>query len=154
MYTVQSYPITKLTSPNFHNIVPPENILWLSFDPITTTFASLLFQWLGGTVTPFSFEIDITHHHISSFMPQLISPTYTTLSYLLYHLHLFKGLTPLPSSSSSSSNNVSCVVDNVTQACKSIASHDATHACKITACIDATQACKTIAILMLRRYVK
>ena len=30
MYTVQSYSITKSTSPNFHHIVPPENILWLS----------------------------------------------------------------------------------------------------------------------------
>ena len=71
-------------------------------------------------------------------MPQPISPTYTTLSHLLYHLRLFKGLTP------PSSRNFSCVVNDVTQAIKPIASHDATQACKITACIDATQACKTI----------
>ena len=47
MYTVQSYPITPPTLHNFHHIVPPENILWLSFDPITTSFASLFFQWSG-----------------------------------------------------------------------------------------------------------
>ena len=47
MHTVQSYPITPPTLHNFHHIVPPENILWLSFDPITTSFASLLFQWSG-----------------------------------------------------------------------------------------------------------
>ena len=55
MYTVQSYHITPPTSHNVHHILPPENIFWISFDPITTSFASLLFKWPGGTVTPFSF---------------------------------------------------------------------------------------------------
>ena len=95
MYTVQSYSITPPTSHIFYHIIPPENMLWLSFDLIISSLASLLFKWPWGTVTPFSFETDITYHHIFSFISSSISPTYTTLSHLLYGLHLFKGLKPL-----------------------------------------------------------
>ena len=74
-------------------------------------------------------------------MSSLISSTYKTLSHLLYYLHLFKGLKP------PSSNNFSCIVNDVTQACKTITPHDVTQAYKTTASIDSTQACKTIAMI-------
>ena len=127
MSNIQSYPFTPPTSPKFHPIVPPENILWLSFDPVTTSFASLLSKWLGGSITSYSFETDVTHRHISSFMSSATSSIYTTLSHLIFHLRLLKGL-PYKS----------FIMIDATQACKIIAMNDATQACKNIAMNDAT----------------
>ena len=127
MSNIQSYPFTPPTSPKFHPIIPSENIFWLSFDPVTTSFASLLSKWPGGSVTSYSIKTDVTHHHISSFMSSATVSTYTTLSYLLFHLRLLKGLTC-----------TSFAMIDATQACKSIAMNDATQACKNIAMNDAT----------------
>ena len=135
MSNIQSYPFTPPTSPKFHPIVPPENILWLSFDPVTTSFASLLSKWPGGSVTSYSFETDVTHHHISYLMSSATSSTYTTLSHLLFHLRLLKGLPCKP-----------FTMIDATQACKSIAMNDATQACKRLSMNDASQACKRLAM--------
>ena len=64
MSNIQSYPFTPPTSPKFHPISLSENIFWLSFDPFTTSFASLLSKWPGGSVTSYSIKTDVTHHHI------------------------------------------------------------------------------------------
>ena len=135
MNNIQSYPFAPPTSPKFHPITPPENILWLAFDPVTTSFTSLLSKWPGGSVTSYSFETDVTHHHIASFMSSATSSTYKTLSHLLFHLRLLKGL----------SCTLFTMID-ATQACKSIAMNDATQAYKRLSMNDASQACKIFAM--------
>ena len=52
---LQSYSVLNTITSTFHPIVPPEDIIWLSFDSITTSFGSLLSFWPGGTVTYFRF---------------------------------------------------------------------------------------------------
>ena len=39
---LQSFYVPKSIAHTFHHIVPPENIIWLSFDSIITSFGSLL----------------------------------------------------------------------------------------------------------------
>ena len=39
---LQSYSVPKSTSNTFRHVVPPEDMIWLSFDSITTSFGSLL----------------------------------------------------------------------------------------------------------------
>ena len=76
--------------PIFHHIVLPADILWLSFDSITTSFGSLLSRWLRGYVTKFIlrqiFDTTIflpSYHNLKQSM-------YTILSHLRYHLKLLK----------------------------------------------------------------
>ena len=47
---LQSYSVSSTIASTFHPIVPPEDIIWLSFDSITISFDSLLSLWPGGTV--------------------------------------------------------------------------------------------------------
>ena len=75
-----------------YHIVPPEDIIGLSFDSITTSFGSLLSLWPGGTVTDFKFETALRNHRIASFFSPSILPQYTTLSHLLHHFKLFKNI--------------------------------------------------------------
>ena len=86
---LQSYSVSNTITSIFHHIVPPEDIIWLSFDSITTSFDSLLFLWPGGTVTDFRFKTDLHHRRITSFFSKSTLPQYTTLSHLLHHFHLF-----------------------------------------------------------------
>ena len=87
---LQSYSVPKTIAHTFHEIVPPEDISWLSFDSITTTFGSLLFLWPGGMVTDFRFQTNLHHHRIASFFSKSTLPQYTTLSHHLHLLHHFK----------------------------------------------------------------
>ena len=70
----QSYSVLKSTAHTFHHIVPPEDIIWISFDSITTSFGSLLFLWSRGTVTCFRFETNLYHHRIASFLTKSTLP--------------------------------------------------------------------------------
>ena len=49
----------------FHHIVPPKDIIWLSFDSVTTSLESLLSRWSGGSVRRYMFETNLQHHHLS-----------------------------------------------------------------------------------------
>ena len=71
-------------------LFPLKNIIWLSFDSITTSLGSLFFLWPGGTVADFRFETDLYHHRIASFFSKSNLAQYTTLSHLLHHFNLFK----------------------------------------------------------------
>ena len=87
---LQLYSVSKTFTPTFHHIVPPEDIIWLSFDSITTSFGSLLSLWHGGTITDLRFEIDLHHHRIASYFSKSTLPQYTAFSHLLHHFNLFK----------------------------------------------------------------
>ena len=71
---------------NFHHVVPPEVIIWLLFDTVTTSFDSLSLSLVEGSVTNFPFEMDPKYYHISFFFSSSTPSTYTTLSNLLHHL--------------------------------------------------------------------
>ena len=64
---LQSYSVSKTIAHTFHHIVPPEDIIFFSFDSITTSFGSLLSLWPGETVTDFRFETNLYYHRIASF---------------------------------------------------------------------------------------
>ena len=66
----------------FHHIVPPEDILWLSFDSITASLESPLSRWSGGFVLHYIFETDLRHQDLSILI--IIS----TLLNLCYHVKL------------------------------------------------------------------
>ena len=87
---LQSYSIPKPISNTFHHIIPPEDIIWLSFDSITTSFWSLLSLWPGGTVTEFKFETTLRNRRIASFYSASTLPQYTTLFHLFHHFKLLK----------------------------------------------------------------
>ena len=71
---LQSYSVPKPIAYTLHHIVPPENIIWLSFESITTSFGSRLSLWLGRTVIDFRFEINLHHHRIASFFSKSTLP--------------------------------------------------------------------------------
>ena len=48
---LRSYSVPKPISNTCHHIVPPEDIIWLSFESINTSFGSLLSLCSRGTVT-------------------------------------------------------------------------------------------------------
>ena len=70
-----------------------EDILWLSFDSVTTFLGSLFSHWLGGYVRHHIFETDLRQHHLSTFLSASPQPKYTTLSHLFYHLQLLNNIT-------------------------------------------------------------
>ena len=88
----QSYSTLSPKSHTFQHIVPPEGIIWLSFDTFTIFFGSLLSFWLGTSVTNFSFETDSKHYQIYSLLPSSTQSTYISLSHLLHHLQLLKNV--------------------------------------------------------------
>ena len=89
---LQSYSVPKPIAHTFHHIVPPEDIIWLSFDSITTSFGLLLSLWPRGTVTDFRFETNLHHYRISSFFSKSTLPQYTIFSHFLHHFKLFKNI--------------------------------------------------------------
>ena len=89
---LQSYTVPTPITHTFHHIVSPEDIMWLSFELITTSFGSLLSLWPKGTVTYFRFETNLHHHRIASFFSKCTLPQYTTLYHLLYHFNFFKNI--------------------------------------------------------------
>ena len=82
-------PIFHRNYPFYHNM-PPEYILWTSFDSVTTSLGSLLSRWPGDYVRHYILETDLRHHNLSSFLSSSTKTIYTTLSHLLYHLKLLK----------------------------------------------------------------
>ena len=64
----QSVPPLQPKLPLFHHIVPPEDILWLPFDSITTSLDSLLSHWPANSVRHYIFETDFRHYHLSTFL--------------------------------------------------------------------------------------
>ena len=89
---LQSYSFSKTIVHTFHHIVPLEDIIWLSFNSVTTFFGSLLYLWPGGTVAYFRFETNLHHHRIASFFSKSTLPQHTTLLYLLHHFKSFKNI--------------------------------------------------------------
>ena len=89
----QSVPPLQPKLPLFHHIVPPEDILWLPFDSITTSLDSLLSHWPANSVRHYIFETDFRHYHLSTFLSPSPPPQYTTLSHLSYHPQLLKNIT-------------------------------------------------------------
>ena len=87
-----SHSVPKPISNTLHHIAPPEEIIWLSFDLITTNFGSLLSLWSGGTVADLKFKTTLRNYRIaSSFSPSTL-PQYITLSHLLHRFKLFKNM--------------------------------------------------------------
>ena len=79
---LQSYSVPKPMAHTSHHIDPPEDIIWLSFDSITTCFGSLLSLWPGGMVTDFRFEKTCTIIVLLPSSPNL-------LYHNIQHFHIF-----------------------------------------------------------------
>ena len=87
---LQSVPSLRHKPPILHHIVPPENILWWSFDSVSTSLDPLLSHWTDGSIRHYIFENDLRHYHLSTFLSSSPQPKYTKLSHLFYHLQLLK----------------------------------------------------------------
>ena len=84
--TSSSKPITS------HIIIPPEDIIYLYFDSVTTSLDSPISTWSGGSVIHFVFKIDFRNCHIAFFLLSNILLQYTTPPRILYHLHLLNNM--------------------------------------------------------------
>ena len=105
---LQSVPPLRHKLPIFHHIFPPEYILWLSFDSVTTSHRSLLFNWSDVSVRHYIFETDLRHYHLSTSLLSSPQPKYTQLLHLFYNLQLLKNIiVDLTMFSISSNTNIS-----------------------------------------------
>ena len=85
-HIIQLYSALSPISHTFHHTISPEDILWLSFDSITTSFGSLHSLWPGGSVTNFVFKRNLWHHHIAYFLFISMLRTCTTISRLSFKI--------------------------------------------------------------------
>ena len=78
-------------------VVPPNNIIWLSFDSVIHSFGSQLTSRPGCIVQHYMLEASDLHFRVASYFHSRSSTYFTTLQHLFHHLHRLHHCSPLRS---------------------------------------------------------